>query len=71
MSPAAQVTFSCLLSFGVLLIVLLRELWVLRRYRGNNDGDPRRAPDPQPRPLPPCLVPNEHWRAPTRVRELA
>ena len=71
MSPAVQVTCSLLLSFGVTLVILLRELWITRRHRGGDDRDPRREPAPQPRPLPPCLVPNEQWRAPARVRELA
>lgn len=72
MSPAVQVTCSLLLSFGVTLVVLLRELWIVRRYRGGDDRDPRRTPAPSPRPLPPCLVPTEQWRAPAaRTRELA
>ena len=71
MSPAVQVTCSLLLSFIVTVIVLLRELWLSRRRRGGDDRDPRRDPTPQPRPLPPCLVPTEQWRAPVRTRELA
>ena len=71
MSPAVQVAWSLVLSFGVTVIVLLRELWLARRNRGGDDRDPRRTPTPGPRPLPPCLVPTEQWRAPRRTRELA
>ena len=71
MSPALQVTWSLLLSFGVTLVILLRELWIARRYRGGDDRDSRPTPAPEPRPLPPCLVPTEQWRAPSRARELA
>ncbi len=71
MSPAVQVTWSLLLSFGVTVVILVREMWIARRNRGGDDRDPRREPTPQPRPLPPCLIPNEQWRAPARTRELA
>ncbi len=71
MSPAVQVTCSLLLSLAVTLFILLRELWLSRRHRGGDDRDPRRVPPPPPRPLPPCLVPTDQWRAPTRVREPA
>ena len=71
MSPVVQVTWSLLLSLGVTVVILLRELWIARRNRGDDDRDPRPAPSPGPRPLPPCLVPTEQWRAPSRSRELA
>ena len=73
MSPGVQVVLSGCLSFGIPLLIAAYELRSLRRYRGGGGGWRRPAPAPQPRPvqggsgrpLPPCLVPNSHWRAPS------
>jgi hypothetical protein len=78
LNPAVQVVLSGTLSFGVPLVIALWELRSLRRHRRGGGNWPRPAPEPTPRPslgglkpLPPCLIPNEHWRAPARrVTEL-
>ena len=83
-NPAVQVVLSGGLSFGIPLLIAMYELRSLRRYRGGGGGWLRPAPDPQPRPnhdgghslgnprpLPACLIPNDQWRAPVRVREIA
>jgi hypothetical protein len=75
MRPELQVFLSGCLTFGVPLILALRELVVLRR--GNGGGwRPRRVPETAPRPLPPCLLVPTAPRRPapvenvTRTREL-
>jgi hypothetical protein len=55
MSPGLQVILSGTLTFGVPLVVAVRELVVTKRGGG---WRPERLPEPQPRkPLPPCLIP--------------
>jgi hypothetical protein len=55
MSPTLQVVLSGTLTFGVPLVVAVRELVVTKRGGG---WRPERLPEPQPRkPLPPCLLP--------------
>ncbi len=58
-----------------MLLIALHELRTLRRFRGGDDDGPRRTPAPGPKPspggtraLPPCLVPNANWRAPSLAR---
>ena len=79
MSPAAQVFYSCALSFGVPIVLAGWELWrmgpTVRRQPPGDDSVPDPAPFPDaglsPRiqkPLPDCLIPNV---APSRVREPA
>jgi len=63
MRPELQVFLSGCLTFGVPLVLAVRELMLLRRG-GSWRPDP--APEPQPRPLPPCLLVPQL----TRVREL-
>ncbi len=56
MSPETQVMLSGSLTFGVPLVLALRELVVLRR-RGNGGWRRERTPEPTtPKPLPPCLL---------------
>ncbi len=77
-SPALQVTLSGGLSFGIPLVLAIRELIIMRRRPRNSGGGPGPGPAPTPRPisgggrsLPICLIPTEQWRAPERTRELA
>ena len=67
MSPATQVILSGLLTFGVPLLLAIRELIALRRWRDEpGGGDGRVEPQPLPlppgggmatKPLPACLIP--------------
>jgi hypothetical protein len=50
MAPGVQVLLGCTLTFGVPLVLAVRELIVFRR-RGGGDG--WRDPAAQPRPIPP------------------
>ncbi len=60
-----MVILSGITTHGVLLALAVRELIVLRRYRGGGDDRPRdpdpvtppRNDSPSHRPLPPCLRP--------------
>ncbi len=55
MSPELVVVLSGTLTFGVPLVVAVREVIVTRRGGG---WRPERLPDPRPvKPLPPCLLP--------------
>jgi len=55
MSPELQVILSGSLTFGVPLIVAVREIIVTKRGGG---WRPERLPEPRPiKPLPPCLLP--------------
>ncbi len=76
MNGTAFVLLSGTLTFGVPLLLAVRELYVLkRRGRGGWDGDgpsPRPAPRPPSlghKPLPDCLIPRLP-PSPVRVREL-
>lgn len=57
LSPALFVILSGCLTFGVPLLLALRELHLLRRRPNDGGYRPDPAPEPAPRPLPPCLVP--------------
>ena len=67
MSPATQVILSSALTFGVPLLLAVRELIALRRWRdepGGRDGPAEPRPLPLPpggglavKPLPACLIP--------------
>ncbi len=55
MSPELQVILSGTLTFGVPLVVAVREVIVTKRGGG---WRPERLPEPRPvKPLPPCLLP--------------
>jgi hypothetical protein len=55
MSPELVVILSGTLTFGVPLVVAVREVIVTKRGGG---WRPERLPDPRPvKPLPPCLLP--------------
>ncbi len=55
MRPELQIFLSGCLTFGVPLVLALRELVLLRRHDG--DDWPRdRPPEDGPKPLPPCLL---------------
>jgi hypothetical protein len=77
MTPEKQVLLSSLLTFGVPLVLAVRELIVTRR-RPSGGGRPRHeVPDePRPRPLPDCLIPRlpprdlQHTDQRTRTPEL-
>ena len=56
MSPELQVILSGSLTFGVPLVIAVREIIVTKRGGG---WRPERLPEPRPvKPLPPCLVPS-------------
>ena len=66
MDSGTMVLLSGLSTHGVLLVLAVRELIVLRRYKDRPDDDRGRNPDPvvpplldrpSNRPLPPCLRP--------------
>lgn len=67
MSPSTQVLLSGALTYGVPLVLAIRELIALRRWKdqpGGPDGSAERGPPPLPaggvpaeRPLPACLIP--------------
>jgi hypothetical protein len=62
MSPELQVILSGSLTFGVPLVIAVREIVVTRRGGG---WRPERLPEPRPvRPLPPCLLPPPRPRLP-------
>jgi len=74
MAPATFVILSGVLTFGVPLVLAVRELLMLRRPPktrwGGTWGDGRTVPCPAPRkPLPDCLVPRP-MRKTTRTRHL-
>jgi hypothetical protein len=55
MRPEVQIFLSGCLTFGVPLVLAIRELVLLRRHDG--DDWPRdRPPEDTPKPLPPCLL---------------
>lgn len=76
MTPGTQVFLSGALTFGVPLLLAVRELLVIRRPSPGAPPDENPPPPPMPppprydsdRPLPACLVPQ---RRPERVPELA
>jgi hypothetical protein len=86
MEPEMHVVLSCALSFGVPLVIAIRELMVLRRDGraggglGRRDDPQPKPPTPKPRPqgqdlaarkpLPDCLVPKPIRRAAPAAREL-
>lgn len=75
MSPAAQITCSFCLTFGVPAVLAVRELWALRRGRGGGwSPDPAPEPvkpvPPEGRSLPDCLIPKPWNKAPERELEL-
>ena len=77
MSPAMQVALSGGLSFGIPLVLAVREVIAMRRRPRGSGGGPGPQPTPPPRPisggdrsLPVCLIPTDQWRAPSRTREL-
>jgi hypothetical protein len=75
MRPELQVILSGSLTFGVPLILAVRELLILRRGSGGWRPDPK-PEDETPKPLPPCLLIHFQPRPPapeapkTRVLEL-
>ena len=52
MDSTTLVILSGVTTHGVLLVLAIRELVVLRRYRDDDDRDRRRDPDPAPTPPP-------------------
>ncbi len=67
MNPATHVLLSGLLTFGVPILFAIRELIVLRRWKGGS-GEPGGSAEPKPlplspndglavKPLPACLIP--------------
>jgi hypothetical protein len=62
MSPELQVFLSGTLTFGVPLVVAVREIVVTKRGGG---WRPERLPEQRPtKPLPPCLLPPPRPRGP-------
>jgi hypothetical protein len=62
MSPGLQVFLSGTLTFGVPLVVAVREIVVTKRGGG---WRPERLPEQRPtKPLPPCLIPPPRPRGP-------
>jgi hypothetical protein len=68
MAPSTQIVLSGCLTFGVPMLVALRELFTLRRGGGSWRPDPKPTPPPLPtmpptgaspyrKPLPACLIP--------------
>jgi hypothetical protein len=58
MAPGVHVVLSGCLTFGVPLVMAIRELMVLRRGGGGAwPGDPTPEMPPLPKPLPDCLIP--------------
>jgi hypothetical protein len=58
MAPGVHVVLSGCLTFGVPLVMAIRELMVLRRGDGGAwPGDPVPETPPLPKPLPDCLIP--------------
>ena len=71
MAPGTQVVLSGLLTFGVPLVLALRELRELRRRPRGGWEPPAHEPVPvPPRPLPDCLIPKPLPHAIRRIREL-
>jgi hypothetical protein len=68
LSPALFVILSGCLTFGVPLLLAVRELHLLRRRPNDGGFRPDPAPPPAPKPLPPCLIP---VRMPAPPRETA
>ena len=57
MRPGLFVVLSGCLTFGVPLVLALRELWLLNRGNDRSGGwRPPPAPQTGPKPLPPCLL---------------
>jgi len=54
MSPSTFVILSGVLTFGVPLLLAVRELFYLRPSGGWTPDPP---PPPEPKPLPDCLIP--------------
>jgi hypothetical protein len=83
MTPAAQILLSGALTFGVPLVLAVRDLMALRRGPGGGSWPPHpQSPPPQPssggpamrRELPSCLIPVRPVLEPEvrpRVREYA
>ena len=75
MTPGLQVVLSGSLTFGVPIVLALRELVMLRRS-GNDrdDGDDRKPAPPSDLPglpkLPACLIVQPPVKRPARVPEL-
>ncbi len=75
MAPATQIFLSGVLTFGVPLVLAVRELIVIRRRPSGGPPDDQPPPPPKPvppndtysRPLPACLIPQ---RRPERTLEL-
>ena len=57
MTPAEQVVLSGALTFGVPLLLAIRELILLRRPRRDGGPPPGDPIPPAPKPLPDCLIP--------------
>ena len=58
MSPGLFIILSGTLTFGVPLALALHQLVALRRGGGGGWRPGRRPEPPQPKPLPPCLIPS-------------
>ena len=75
MAPATQIFLSGVLTFGIPLVLAVRELVVVNRRPDTRPPDDQPPPPPKPmppddiytRPLPACLIPQ---RLPDRVLEL-
>jgi hypothetical protein len=84
MTQAAQILLSGALTFGVPLVLAVRDLMTLRRGRGGDNrppqaetppppphtGSPTLRPEPR-RELPACLIPVRLAQSEQRVREFA
>jgi hypothetical protein len=64
MRPEIQVILSGSLTFGVPLILAVRELYILRRGSGGGWRPDPKPDDVTPKPLPPCLLVHFERRPP-------
>ena len=75
MAPSTFVLLSGALTYGVPLLLAVRELWTLGSTPRGGDGPPPPPPpvlSPLPKPLPDCLIPRPVIRreaSPVRVLE--
>ncbi|SDB09534.1 hypothetical protein [Belnapia rosea] len=76
MTSETFILLSGSLTFGVPIVLAIRELRGLRRGGGGHSEPAAPRPAPRPRggsgrPLPDCLIPKPRPARPPRVRELA